>query len=135
MKANIVLYCSAAKAPYLAKFRVGHVGLSGLEMLAASTDIPEFKDESETSWQGCIFKVGDDVRQVCALSLTHPHCDGVMRDCYYIGVCLCVQDMLALQIMELFQHVFKLADLEVFLFPYRVVATAPGVSKPITGPL
>lgn len=55
---------SAAKAPYLAKFRVQHVGLSGLEELGKSDQIPSFTDESRQSWQSCIFKVGDDVRQV-----------------------------------------------------------------------
>ncbi|XP_067946657.1 phosphatidylinositol 4-kinase alpha-like [Watersipora subatra] len=89
---------SAAKAPYLAKFKVQHVGLAGLETLGTVTKLPAFTDESQQLWQGCIFKVGDDVRQ----------------------------DMLALQIMELFQHVFKLADIDVYLAPYRVVATAPG---------
>lgn len=59
-----VLYNSAAKAPYLARFKVEHVGLSGLEKLGASEEVPEFKNESKQSWQACIFKVGDDVRQV-----------------------------------------------------------------------
>ncbi|KAF6031160.1 hypothetical protein EB796_010518 [Bugula neritina] len=89
---------SAAKAPYFARFKVEKVGLTALERLGAVSEVPDFTDESKQIYQGCIFKVGDDVRQ----------------------------DMLALQIMELFQHVFKLADLEVYLAPYRVVATAPG---------
>lgn len=98
---------SAAKAPYLARFRVHRCGITELEQMAMEVSInPASAIEQPNitlgveSWQAAIFKVGDDVRQ----------------------------DMLALQVITIFQNIFQQVGLELFLFPYRVVATAPGVS-------
>lgn len=89
---------SAAKAPYLARFVVQRITLTELEQLGK---VAGKKIEANMALQyksACIFKVGDDVRQ----------------------------DMLALQVMEVMKNVFEIEGLELFLFPYRVVATKPG---------
>ncbi|XP_069357061.1 phosphatidylinositol 4-kinase alpha [Maniola hyperantus] len=99
---------SAAKAPYLARFRVRKYGISEMEAvamaIASGEELPseEGKDRytaiAAETWQAAIFKVGDDVRQ----------------------------DMLALQVISLFKNVFQQVGLDLYLFPYKVVATAPG---------
>ena len=117
---------SAAKAPYLATFRVRYMGIKKLEEEACKMQFENNhnqhqkdnnKDKSKEdntsgnnndnnnaskndTWKSAIFKVGDD----------------------------CRQDMLALQIMELFKYIYKNNGLDLYLFPYKVVATMPGVS-------
>ncbi|CAG2059466.1 unnamed protein product [Timema podura] len=96
--------CSAAKAPYLARFRVRRCGINELENMAMAVSNHNSPHNSAVSGlgvelgQAAIFKVGDDVRQ----------------------------DMLALQVIGIFKNVFQQVGLDLYLFPYRVVATAPG---------
>ncbi|KAL8613209.1 Phosphatidylinositol 4-kinase alpha [Nucella lapillus] len=90
---------SAAKAPFLAKFRVKRCGIHELEKLAEGEPLENHdSDIASQYWQACIFKVGDDVRQ----------------------------DMLALQVIEMFKNIFEQTGLRLYMAPYRVVATAPG---------
>ena len=107
---------SAAKAPYRATFRVQTVGIDQVEH-CADPDYELMHDSSTQYSQMAIFKVGDDVRQVSAI--------GTSFLPYFS--CSPAQDILALQLMRLFQNIFEQEGLELYLYTYRVIATSPGV--------
>lgn len=133
----VVCVCrrSAAKAPYLAKFKVKRCGVSelereGLRCTSDSADEQNSDGSSRVCWQAAIFKVGDDCRQVWTMV---PGITAVMLKerkltLFSVVTPVSLQDMLALQIIGLFKNIFQLVGLDLFVFPYRVVATAPGVS-------
>ncbi|KAG8624207.1 hypothetical protein KVT40_009183 [Elsinoe batatas] len=108
---------SHAKAPYMATFRIRKeikqdskdskaVAIrkqpSKTHMQNASVDTRASEVRMAPLalevWQSAIFKVGDD----------------------------CRQDVLALQLISAFRSIFNNVGLDVYVFPYRVTATAPG---------
>lgn len=93
---------SHAKAPYMATFRIKktktNVDSSTELMNGAGKKSQEREETSIETWQSAIFKVGDD----------------------------CRQDVLALQMIAAFRGIFHNVGLDVYVFPYRVTATAPG---------
>lgn len=126
-----VCHSSAAKAPYLAKFKVKRCGVSELEregLRCASDSVDEQNSDgsSRVCWQAAIFKVGDDCRQVQTMR-TGLTAVMFQERCLNLFSVVFLQDMLALQIIGLFKNIFQLVGLDLFVFPYRVVATAPGV--------
>jgi phosphatidylinositol 4-kinase len=94
---------SHAKAPYMATFRIkkNKGDMEGTDEMLEETNktnglVPV--DNTIEIWQSAIFKVGDD----------------------------CRQDVLALQMIAAFRGIFNNVGLDVYVFPYRVTATAPG---------
>ena len=93
---------SHAKAPFMATFKIRRKAPGNIDEHAA-LDRHGRRHESTSTvtkemMQAAIFKVGDD----------------------------CRQDMLALQLIAAFRSIFNSVGLDVFVFPYRVTATAPG---------
>lgn len=93
---------SHAKAPYMATFRIkknkGEMEATEGMLEEANTKGSTPQENTIEIWQSAIFKVGDD----------------------------CRQDVLALQMIAAFRGIFNDVGLDVYVFPYRVTATAPG---------
>lgn len=99
---------SHAKAPYMATFRVkkNQGDMDEIDQMleennqALDTGCSQqiTRDSISEIWQSAIFKVGDD----------------------------CRQDVLVLQLIAAFRGIFHNVGLDVFVYPYRVTATAPG---------
>ncbi|ORX86288.1 hypothetical protein BCR32DRAFT_290137 [Anaeromyces robustus] len=87
---------SHAKAPFLATFKTKP--RSAGENEEENNDLSEEEDSNKEIWESAIFKVGDD----------------------------CRQDILALQLIAIFKSIFVKDGLDMYLYPYRVVATEPG---------
>ncbi|KAK3330292.1 hypothetical protein B0H66DRAFT_55915 [Apodospora peruviana] len=93
---------SHAKAPFMATFRIKKTKSAVEEVDEMAEAGNKGKGPAQETiieaWQSAIFKVGDD----------------------------CRQDVLALQMIAAFRGIFQTVGLDVFVFPYRVTATAPG---------
>jgi phosphatidylinositol 4-kinase len=92
---------SHAKTPFMATFRIRKTRPDDQDLEETeedNRDIVQQKDNSYETWLSAIFKVGDD----------------------------CRQDVLALQMIAAFRGIFNTVGLDVWVFPYRVTATAPG---------
>ncbi|CCE63527.1 hypothetical protein TPHA_0F00400 [Tetrapisispora phaffii CBS 4417] len=94
---------SHAKAPFMATFKIKREvepddSTASLSSNAEGESSKNGNKKLVEKWQAAIFKVGDD----------------------------CRQDVLALQLISLFRTIWSNIGLDVFVFPYRVTATAPG---------
>jgi phosphatidylinositol 4-kinase A len=93
---------SHAKAPFMATFKVLRtIALPNDDALNGNGDAADEAESTTEVMQSAIFKVGDD----------------------------CRQDVLALQLISAFRNIFNSVGLDLYLFPYRVTATAPGVRR------
>ncbi|ORZ04544.1 hypothetical protein BCR41DRAFT_313029 [Lobosporangium transversale] len=95
---------SHAKTPFMATFKVrktreeSNLGKTIIKRGSGDDEDEEAAPKTYDVWQSAIFKVGDD----------------------------CRQDVLAIQLIAVFKNIFTSVGLDLYLFPYRIVATAPG---------
>ncbi|KAH8726282.1 hypothetical protein GQ44DRAFT_826007 [Phaeosphaeriaceae sp. PMI808] len=91
---------SHAKTPFMATFRIRKNKPTIPNQIEEAEDNDRASQKANTyeTWLSAIFKVGDD----------------------------CRQDVLALQMIAAFRGIFNTVGLDVWVFPYRVTATAPG---------
>ncbi|KAF8978635.1 phosphatidylinositol-4- kinase [Entomortierella lignicola] len=94
---------SHAKTPFMATFKVRKIKAESnvnkaIMKRGKDTEDEEDGPKTEDVWQSAIFKVGDD----------------------------CRQDVLAIQLIAVFKNIFTSVGLDLYLFPYRIVATAAG---------
>lgn len=92
---------SHAKAPFMATFHIRKPIETNVINEDPRTPVSESHPPAPLYQEGmlsAIFKVGDD----------------------------CRQDVLALQLIAIFKNIFANVGLDLYLFPYRIVATAPG---------
>ncbi|KAF9410441.1 phosphatidylinositol-4- kinase, partial [Entomortierella beljakovae] len=94
---------SHAKTPFMATFKVRKTieeSAAGKVIMKRSAQEAEedARPKYNDVWQSAIFKVGDD----------------------------CRQDVLSIQLIAVFKNIFTNVGLDLYLFPYRIVATAPG---------
>ncbi|KDR73543.1 hypothetical protein GALMADRAFT_227988 [Galerina marginata CBS 339.88] len=98
---RILAHDLAFQAPFMATFKVRKertdINSDPDSLLDGEGGGVETRTEYDV-WQQAIFKVGDD----------------------------CRQDVLALQVIAMFKNIFTSVGLTLYLFPYRVTATAPG---------